>query len=297
MEANGIDKSDIGRTNAERVAFLSRLAGGLAHEIKNPLSTMAINMALLEEDWQRAAAARDPERSEPTSRERRSLKRIRILQREVGRLEGILDEFLNYARVAKLNRVPTDLAPVVAELLEFVEPENTRAGIRQHADLQAGLPLVMVDEGPLRQALLNLFVNARQAMPEGGELLVRVARHGNHAELSVTDTGEGMRPEALEKCFDVFWSDKKGGSGLGLATAKRIVEEHGGSLTVISEEHCGTSFTIYLPLAVDLTHSGRAEPRLDLRTAEERERSGRESPGRESPGRDSPGSPPTGREA
>lgn len=106
-----------------------------------------------------------------------------------------------------------------------------------------------------------------------------------------------MRPEALEKCFDVFWSDKKGGSGLGLATAKRIVEEHGGSLTVISEEHCGTSFTIYLPLAVDLTHSGRAEPRLDLRTAEERERSGRESPGRESPGRDSPGSPPTGREA
>ena len=90
-------------------------------------------------------------------------------------------------------------------------------------------------------------------MPEGGELLVRVRRMGTQVEVSVTDTGIGMAPEVLERCFEEYWSDKKGGTGLGLATAQRIVEEHGGTLTVVSEAGRGTSFSIYLPLAVELT--------------------------------------------
>jgi signal transduction histidine kinase len=239
----------------DQALALARLAGGLAHEIKNPLSTMAINLALLQEEWERA---------EESPAGRRSLKRIRTLQAEVGRLEGILDEFLNFARGGTVNRRPDDLSRIVSEVLEFVEPENEQAGIRQHADLTGGLPLVLCDEVQLKQAVLNLIVNARQAMPDGGELLIRTQRVGNDVQLSVTDTGVGMSPEQLDRCFDVFWSNKKGGTGLGLAATRRIVEEHDGRLTVMSEVGRGTSFSIYLPLAVELIqHTADDGPRSE----------------------------------
>jgi len=243
--------------SAPPLAPLYRLANGLAHEIKNPLSTMSINLALMQEDWERAGNARNPSAPERTPREIRSLKRIQTLQREVTRLEHILDEFLNYARGSQVNRAPSDVAGLVQELLDFVEPEDAAAGIRHHVDVPIGLPLVLADEAQIKQAVLNLFVNARQAMPEGGELLVRVRRVGNEVEIQVTDTGIGMPESKLERCFDEYWSDKRGGTGLGLATAKRIIEEHGGSISVVSEPGRGTSFSIYLPLAVELTGKRR----------------------------------------
>jgi signal transduction histidine kinase len=248
------------------MAFVARLAGGLAHEIKNPLSTMAINLALLEEDWSRAGVSREVG-LERSPREQRSLKRLRTLKREVERLEGIVEEFLHYARGGRINRAPHDLAALVRELLDFVEPEDERLGIRHHADLPVGLPLVMVDESALKQAVVNLLVNARQAMPGGGELMVRMTREGNWVALSITDTGTGMSPDKLQRCFDEYWSDKKGGTGLGLPTARRIVEEHGGVIEVVSEEGRGTSFTIYLPLLVELTGTAR---RSQQRAARER---------------------------
>jgi signal transduction histidine kinase len=177
---------------------------------------------------------------------------VKTLQREVQRLEHIVQEFLTYARGGEINRAPRDLAQLLRELLEFVEPEDAGQGIRHHVDLAVGLPLVLIDETAIQQALLNLLVNARQAMPGGGELLVRLRRDGNWVECSVTDTGIGMRPEQLEHCFDEYWSDKKGGTGLGLSTARRIIEEHGGSIAVVSEPGRGTSFTLYLPLFVEL---------------------------------------------
>ena len=244
---------------SERVALLSRLAGGLAHEIKNPLSTMSINLALLEEDWARAAAARNPDAPEASPREQRSVRRIKTLQREVSRLEQILEEFLSYVRGQAVNRAPMDLAKLVREELEFVEPEDEALGIRHHVDLAVGLPLALIDEGAFKRAVLNLLVNARQAMPDGGELLVRLHRVGNFAELLVTDTGVGMAPEQLENCFDEYWSTKKGGTGLGLSTTKRVIEEHGGSIAAVSERGRGTSFSVRIPLVVELTGLGRFE--------------------------------------
>jgi signal transduction histidine kinase len=261
-QARGQDRATA-RADADRVASLSHLASGLAHEIKNPLSTMAINLALLQEDWERAAAVRNAEHPEANQREQRSLKRIKGVQREVQRLEDILQQFLQFARGAEINRRPEDLARIVREVLEFVEPENQRANIRQHVDLQLGLPLVLVDETQIKQAIVNLLVNARQAMPEGGELLVRLSRAGSEGVLAVTDTGVGMRPEQLERCFEVYWSDKRGGTGLGLSTAKRIVEEHGGRITVLSEVGRGTSFTVWLPLAVEIARSKSDGARAD----------------------------------
>lgn len=244
-----------GVSEREQVAFLARLAAGLAHEIKNPLSTMAINLALLEEEWGRGTNG-----AEPSARDRRCTKRVQTLQREVRRLETIVEDFLRFARGGEINRAPHDLGGLVREVLDFVEPEDARLSIRHHAELPAGLPLVMLDPGAFKQALLNLFVNARQAMPEGGELIVRVRRSGNFVELSVTDTGVGMKPEDLERCFEVYFSTKKGGTGLGLSTTRRIVEEHGGTIAVVSELGRGTSFSIVLPLLVEI-HG--AAPRAD----------------------------------
>ncbi len=246
-----------GDAPAGRRERLSRLARGLAHEIKNPLSTMSINLALLQEEWEKAAAARNPDRPALTPREERSLRRIKTLQREVHRLEHILEEFLHYARGAEVNRKPEDISRLVKGLLDFVEPENEAAGIRQHVELPIGLPLVLCDEAAIKQAVLNLLVNARQAMPDGGELLVRARRAGNQVELSITDTGIGMTPDQIEHCFDEYWSSKKGGSGLGLATARRVVQDHGGTITAMSDLGRGTSFSMFLPLAVELAGGKR----------------------------------------
>jgi signal transduction histidine kinase len=247
-------------TQEDKAEFLVRLAAGLAHEIKNPLSTMMINLALLDEEW--GGARRPAGTPEPGARELRCLKRVQTLQREVRRLETIVDDFLRFARGGQINRAPADLCALVREVLEFVEPEDRAQAIRHHADLPAGLPLVMLDTTAFRQAVLNLLVNARQAMPDGGELIVRVERQGNFVELSVTDTGVGMRPEDLERCFELYYSTKKAGTGLGLSTTKRIVEEHDGTITVVSEKGRGTSFSIVLPLLVEI-HGTAADARAE----------------------------------
>jgi len=125
--------------------------------------------------------------------------------------------------------------------------------------MPSSLPMVLLDKGLFQQALVNLFVNARQAMPDGGELIVQAQRLGNFVEVTVTDTGVGMEAEALERCFDIYWSNKKQGTGLGLPTVRRIVEEHEGSIEVLSEQGRGTSIRVMLPLVVEITSTGKEE--------------------------------------
>lgn len=240
-----------------RLAWLGALAGGLAHEIKNPLSTMSINLSLLHEDWQRAES----------QREKRTLRKIEVLQREVKRLERIVEDFLAYARGVDLDLKETDLRAFLDDLLEFCDPELRAASVVVHTSYARDLPPVNIDRHRMRQALLNLLVNARQAMEGGGELVVKAQRRGEEVEVEVIDNGCGMTPETRERCFQAYFSTKKGGSGLGLPTVKRIVEEHGGVIEVQSEPSRGTCFRVRLPRSeppsagpdgVGSEHAGRA---------------------------------------
>lgn len=233
-----------------RLQILGALAGGLAHEIKNPLSTMAINLALLREDWQNGQ----------TPREVRTLKKIETLEREVKRLGEIVQNFLSFARGDSFRFELLDINDVIREVLEFLDPENHQSGVRVHTDLRRDLPSLSIDRNQLKQALLNLCVNARQAMPGGGELLIRTWRDGDSVIVEITDTGAGMAPEVRERCWELFFSTRKGGTGYGLPLTKRILEEHGGTIDVWSEVGRGTRFTLRLPIP----HVAGAAPRAGV---------------------------------
>jgi signal transduction histidine kinase len=223
----------------ESYAELAELAGRLIHEVKNHLSTLGLNLQLLAEDL------RNPE----THRERRALERVERLHRECQRLTDLSNDFLRFARIGELALAPADLKEVVDEMIDFCAPSARRAGIEIKAFLPADLPPVLLDRDLFKQALLNLILNAEQAMPQGGQLTIQSARHGDEVHLSLIDTGVGMTPEVLAAIFRPFFSTRRGGSGLGLPTTRRIVEAHGGRITVQSEPGRGTKFTIILPAA------------------------------------------------
>lgn len=220
-------------------AEIAALAGGLAHEIKNPLSTISLNLDLLAED---VASGESP-------RDRRMLKKILAVQQECRRLEAILDDFLKFARVGELDVSEGDLNQVVRDFLEFYQPELAQNGVEVSPHLAPDLPAVRLDRDLFRQVLLNLVLNAQQAMPRGGIIEVQTRYRNRRIELDIIDNGCGMDEQTRSRIFDVFFSTKPAGSGLGLATVKRIVEAHGGRVTVDSAPARGTRFTVSLPPA------------------------------------------------
>ncbi|MFQ5506373.1 MAG: PAS domain-containing sensor histidine kinase [Planctomycetota bacterium] len=229
--------------HGRRLARLGGLIGGFAHEIKNPLSTIGLNLKLMEEEL------REPQ----TAREKRMLERTQRLSKEVDRLEGILDDFLNYVRAPRPRRQSISLNEVVRELTDLVGPGLEKDGIRLHAYLQEGLPRLRADAGLLHQALLNLVTNAHQALENSGrkgEILIGTGQErgspGYHT-LSVIDSGPGMSEEIRRRCFQPYFSTKRGGTGLGLAITRRFIEDHGGDIRVESEPGAGTRFYLRLP--------------------------------------------------
>ena len=222
----------------EQYRDLASLAGGLAHEIKNPLSTIRMNVQLLAEDLA------DPQ----TQEQRRALRKIDVVKRECDRLSEILDDFLRFARINELNLVPVDVNELVEDIIEFSRPRIEAAGILLREDLPEGLPKVHLDPDLFRQAMLNLLLNAEAVMKSGGELMLRTRQVGSELLIDVIDTGPGMSAELLGKIFKPFFSTRPSGTGLGLPTTKRIVEAHGGQMSVDSEPGKGTAFRITLPI-------------------------------------------------
>jgi signal transduction histidine kinase len=213
---------------------LAELAGGFIHEIKNHISTLGLNLQLLAEDFQ------DPQ----SHRERRAQERVQRLQGECQRLVDVSNDFLRFARVKDLNLEAVPLASIIEEMVDFFGPTAKQANIEIKCYLPADLPPLRLDADLFKQVLLNLMLNAEQAMPGGGELTIQASRDGDAVCLSLIDTGIGMTPEVVAKVFRPFFSTKSTGSGLGLPTARKIVEAHGGSIDVQSEPGKGTKFTI-----------------------------------------------------
>jgi signal transduction histidine kinase len=235
--------SEVSEQLAEHYRSIAKLVGGLAHEIKNPLSTISLNMELLAEDL-----------AEPQSpRDRRALAKVGLVQRECQRLQNLLDDFLSFTRVRTPKLLPADLNRQVAQSVEFFSAEAKEANIEIVCYFDPELPTVLLESESFHRALLNLLLNARQAMPDGGQLVVRTTPCGSGVALYLIDSGCGMDAETKAKVFDTFFSTKAGGSGLGLPTARKIIEAHGGHIRIESEAHRGTKFTIELPLPPRLT--------------------------------------------
>jgi signal transduction histidine kinase len=223
----------------KRLAFLGQLAAGLAHEIRNPLSTIGLNLELLQEDWE------DPE----TEKEKRTKRKLHVLSKEVLRLQTILEDFLRFAGGHQITRAPVHLTELVDEVLEFVRPQLVEKRVNSRTMYEDDFPLLELDRDAIKQVLLNLVLNAIQAMPEGGELMVRLTIDGkSRAVVDVTDTGEGMPPEVRERVWQPYYSRRKTGTGMGLPLVRRLVEEHDGSISVVSDVGKGTRFTMKLPI-------------------------------------------------
>jgi len=228
--------------NSERLAFVGTLAGGLAHEIKNPLSTFNINLQLLKEDMQSLSGENS----------KRALLKIQSLQKEVQRLEEILNDYLRFAKGQKLELENHDINEILDDVVDFVTPEIKEKKILILKSYDAHLPLCRVDSNLIKQAILNVIINAEQAMENGGELMIRTSGNKKYIQIDITDTGPGIPKDIIDKVFQVYFSTKKTGTGLGLPTTKRIIEEHKGTVSVHSEEGKGTNFSIKLPLALTI---------------------------------------------
>jgi len=233
-------------SRAETYAEFAALVGGLAHEIRNPLSTIRLNMELLAEDF----AADDP--VSPTKhRDRRARAKIELVRQECDRLQKLLGDFLDFARQESLTLEPASLHGELEQLLDFFAPRATEAGVELVRYLDPELPAVRLDRETFRSAVLNLLLNAVQAMEGplegGGQLVVRTRPAGLGVLLELIDTGPGMDAETLGKIFQAFYTTKQGGSGLGLPTARKIIEAHGGTIDIETAPERGTKVTIWLP--------------------------------------------------
>lgn len=221
----------------QQYSELAELAGGFIHEIKNRVGTLSLNLQLLAEDFEDAQ----------TPRERRALDRVTRLSGECQKLVDLASDFLRFARVQDLATEPTALDAVITRLIDFLAPTARQQNVEIKWFPAPDLPPVKLDRDLFEQCLLNLMLNAEQAMPEGGTLTLIGQRDGDTVRLDVIDTGHGIPPDQLPKLFRPFHTTKSNGHGLGLATTRKIVLAHGGTIDVQSEPGRGTKFTIRLP--------------------------------------------------
>jgi len=224
---------------SEHLAHLGSLTAGLAHELRNPLSTLNLNLQLLKEDLDRPGRPADA----------RLLRKLDTIEQEARRLEEILNDFLKLAGKHDVKLKVQPINPALEEAVAFYRERLERSGVTVRTSFADALPPVALDASLMNQALLNLILNAETAMPDGGELMISTEPIRRGVRIHVTDTGAGIPPEVLDKIFRPYYSTRKGGTGLGLSTVRRIVREHDGTIEVHSEPGRGTRFTVDLPAA------------------------------------------------
>ena len=223
---------------ADRLAYVGTLASGLAHEIRNPLNAMNMNLQMLEEEIVASAAAREDTASLLAS-----------TKGEVKRLEVLVNDFLAYARPADPRFEPGDVNRTVEEVVRFLRAELQQKGIAIETTLDGSLSAVEMDGGQIRQALLNILINAKEILGPGGRIDVTTAEGAKgDVEIRVRDNGPGIPADLRQRIFEVFYSTRGGGTGLGLPIAQRILESHGGRIELESEVGAGSTFILHLPV-------------------------------------------------
>jgi PAS domain S-box-containing protein len=221
---------------SERLAALGRITAGVAHEVKNPLNSMRLWLENLKE-------------SLPAEMDTNAMQAVQVLDKEIDRLDAVVKRFLDFTRPMEVRLEATQLADILREVVEVAQPQLRKSKVEVAQLLPIDVPEVYVDRALLKQAVLNLVLNAVEAMPSGGKLQLMLSRRGEMAEISVGDTGKGIPPENKQKIFQLFFTTRPGGSGIGLASTFRIVQLHNGSIDFTSEVGRGTTFRIELPLA------------------------------------------------
>jgi signal transduction histidine kinase len=242
---SGVSRAQALALSNERLAAIGKMAAHVTHEIRNPLSAMGLNIEMLEEEVLRTDGDREGQRLARS--EARTL--LLAIKREVERLEHLSEEYLRVARLPQPRMEAEDVAAAVREIVSFARPEAESAKCALELVVADDLPAALFDESQLRQALLNLLRNAREAMPGGGPIEVQVAAEGMSVVIGVGDRGGGIPEEIRARVFDPFFSTKGEGTGLGLAITRHIVEAHGGSVTCEPRIGGGTLFRIALPIA------------------------------------------------
>ena len=227
-------KTEAQLIRSEKLAALGQLAAGIAHEIRNPLTSINILIHSLTENLP----------SENSQKED-----LGVIEEEIHRINEIIDQFLRFAKPASPLLEKTEVFTIFEETLQLLRPQMERQQISVQKDFQS-LPSITIDKEQIKQVILNLLMNAIQAMPGGGELMIsgRFSKDGYWVELTIQDSGIGIPLEDLEKLFDPFFSTKEGGIGLGLSIAHRIIDQHHGKIEVESTPGKGTLFTISLPV-------------------------------------------------
>jgi signal transduction histidine kinase len=250
---------------SQKAAALGRLLAGVAHEVKNPLNAMTIHLELLKQKLGGGGVARpvarvaeggggvrvaDAPPTQVTVESSSVLNHVSVIGSEIRRLDEVVQGFLKFSRPEELALEPVDLAALVTDVGDVIGPQASAAGVRLAIAPVTDLPRVSADSSLLRQALLNLALNAVQAMPSGGLLRFESRRAADRqVELVISDTGVGIPPEHLSRIFDLYFTTKDAGSGIGLSMVYRTIQLHDGHIEVQSTPGRGTTFTIRLPQA------------------------------------------------
>ncbi|MEC7679317.1 MAG: ATP-binding protein [Planctomycetota bacterium] len=221
-----------------RYEELAELAGSLAHEIKNPLSVIHMNIDLLSEDLAEI----------DTRSSYRLLNRIDIVRGQCERMESLLRDFLRYTRLRDIDLVSGSLNEQIDVVLRAYQAQAEQEAIDIERYLDADLPSILLHSDSLQAALMNLVKNAIESMANGGQLVVRTYTTRSSVALDLIDTGRGVDDVTVMHMFEPFYSTKDGGTGLGLPTARRIIESHGGRISVQSEVGRGTKFVLEFPI-------------------------------------------------
>ncbi len=221
---------------ADRMAAISRISGGVAHEVKNPLNAILLHVEVAKSKLARGDSDIQPQ--------------MEIIGSEIIRLDRVVKTFLDFTRPVELNLATVPLQQFVDEIVELARPQASASKIRINVEQQVEGVEIRMDRDLLKQAVLNVVVNAMQAMPEGGELRFEAVSGEDTAEIRISDTGPGIPPELRDKIFRLYFTTRKEGSGIGLAMAFRFVQLHDGTIDFTSEPGKGTTFSIRLPIVV-----------------------------------------------